>query len=52
MDQNQFVEADRLLAQFAFPETVAEGENVFRSLVIGRPCGASGVGRRNTSKCS
>ena len=32
MDQNQFVEADRLLAQFAFPETVAEGENVFRSL--------------------
>jgi serine/threonine protein kinase len=32
MDQNQFAEADRLLAQFAYPETVAEGENVFRSL--------------------
>ena len=32
LNQNQFVEADRLLAQFPFPETVAEGENVFRTL--------------------
>ena len=32
LDQNQFAEADHLLAQVAFPETVSEGENVFRSL--------------------
>jgi serine/threonine protein kinase len=32
LDQNQLEEADRLLGQFPFPETVSEGENVFRSL--------------------
>ncbi len=32
LGQNQLEGADRLLGQFSFPETVSEGENVFRSL--------------------
>ena len=32
LNQNQPEEADRLLGQFPFPETVSEGENVFRTL--------------------
>ena len=32
LNQNRLEEADRLLGQFYSPDTVAEGENVFRSL--------------------
>jgi eukaryotic-like serine/threonine-protein kinase len=32
MDQDQFEEADQLMAEIPFSETVSEGENVFRSL--------------------
>ena len=32
LGQDRFEEADRLMAEIPFPETVSEGENVFRSL--------------------